>query len=44
MKAVFNTLYQGRIYVTNEYPTYVKNMSIVNQKLKIYGRIQDCLF
>ena len=44
MKSDFNTLYQGRIYVANEYPTYAKSMSIVNQKLKIYGRIQDCLF
>ena len=30
---------QGRIYVANEHPTYARNVSIVDQKLKILGQI-----
>ena len=30
---------QGRIYVANEHPTYARNVSNVDQKLKILGPI-----
>ena len=31
--------FQRRIYVANESPTFVRNMSIVKRKLKILGQI-----
>ena len=33
------TIYQGRIYVANEYPTFAKTMSMVSQKLTFLRHI-----